>query len=193
MFPMVLILFAFMVDSSTSIPVPLTFQLPVDSIYDNSYASWNTGVNCRGISCSRVILPSDKYITSQSTDALNWVAPTVLSTDSTGLPITYPAYLGTVDVTKANYVRGSATGTTEVGTRDEVSLRPSVLRSSFTRPYSSYFAKNLLRNGIYRYPPSNVYSPLVSDYAFSLKRPVGLSSSSLVGWPTTDSLLYLKK
>lgn len=96
----------------------------------------------------------------------------------------------TVDVARENFIRGSVYGFPEVGTRNEVTIRPSGPRPPYSRFYSSYYPYNYLRC-------SGRYSPSDLDYDLCLRRPYSplsaslLTSTVLPGIP--DAALYLRK
>lgn len=163
------------------IDIPSPYDLPYD--YLNYYGPAVSG---------RLPWPLGTGLTSDpSLDALNQIA---LGGDVLPrLPIDYLSpysYPKTVDVAKENFVRGSVYGSTEFGTRDEVTIRPSTLRSPYSRYYPSYPLPNYLRS-VYRYPLSTSV-----DYDLGLRRPLSsgintaLLASLLTGAP--DSL-YLRK
>lgn len=62
-----------------------------------------------------------------------------------GYPVGYGSsyvhggYPRSVDYTRSNYVRGSYVGGTEIGTRNEITVRPSYWAAPYSRFYSSYY------------------------------------------------------
>lgn len=168
-----------------SVAYPIDLSLATDLGYDDSYnVPWGSDVYCRGISCSRTQGALDAYGTALASGVWG-LNPTALSADL----LTSSVYPKSVDVAKENFIRGSPfTGATEVGIRDEVTVRPSLLRS----PYSKFYPYGAVRTGVYRYPLGGAYAGLVSDYDLALARSgANTVGVSLLGSLASDSL-YLK-